>query len=126
MLVELEISDLALIERAELSFGPGLNVITGETGAGKSLLVGALELLLGEKPKTAIVRSGAARATVEGRFRVPAGASSVQRWARQYAPELLEDWDADPKTTERELALVPAQDALVAPGPRYEARPLAA
>lgn len=106
MLVELEISDLALIERAELSFGPGLNVITGETGAGKSLLVGALELLLGEKPKTAIVRSGAARATVEGRFRVPAGASSVQRWARQYAPELLEDWDADPKTTERELALV--------------------
>ncbi len=106
MLVELEISDLALIERAELSFGPGLNVITGETGAGKSLLVGALELLLGEKPKAALVRSGAARATVEGRFRVPAGASGVQRWARQYAPELLEDWDADPKATERELALV--------------------
>ncbi|MBM3989411.1 MAG: DNA repair protein RecN [Planctomycetes bacterium] len=106
MLVELEISDLALIERAELSFGPGLNVITGETGAGKSLLVGALELLLGEKPKTAIVRSGAARATVEGRFRVSAGATSVQRWARKHAPELLEDWDGDPKAPERELALV--------------------
>ncbi len=106
MLVELEICDLALIERAELSFGPGLNVITGETGAGKSLLVGALELLLGEKPKSAVVRSGATRASVEGRFRVPTASQSVRRWATQFAPELLEEWDADKAARELELHLV--------------------
>lgn len=107
MLVELVIRDLALIEHAELSFGAGLNVITGETGAGKSLLVGALELLLGEKPKSAVVRTGATRATIEGRFTVPAGAggASVSRWARKHAPELLEDWQGEGPGRERELIL---------------------
>lgn len=106
MLLELEITDLALIEHAELAFGPGLNVITGETGAGKSLLVGALELLLGEKPKSAMLRSGATRAKVEGRFRIDPGAASVHRWARRHAPELLEDWQAEGAGGVHELELV--------------------
>jgi len=72
MLQELCIENLALFERAEVAFGPGLNVITGETGAGKSLLIDALELLLGERPRASLVRKGAAEARVTGRFLVPA------------------------------------------------------
>jgi DNA repair protein RecN (Recombination protein N) len=71
MLVELSIRDLALIEAAELSFGPGLNVITGETGAGKSLVVGALDLVLGGRPRAGgggLVRAGASEARLEARF----------------------------------------------------------
>jgi DNA repair protein RecN (Recombination protein N) len=49
MLLELRIHNLALIERAEVQFGPGLNVLTGETGAGKSILIHALGLLVGER-----------------------------------------------------------------------------
>ena len=58
MLVDLSICDLALIERAELDFGLGLNVITGETGAGKSLLIDALELLRGQRARSGMVRAG--------------------------------------------------------------------
>ena len=107
MLVELVIRDLALIERAELALGAGLNVITGETGAGKSLLVGALELLIGTKPKAGIVRTGAERAGVEGRFVLPGGAASasVARWARRWMPQLLDDWRGDGVDEERELIL---------------------
>jgi DNA repair protein RecN (Recombination protein N) len=113
MLVELLIRDLALIERAELAFGPGLNVITGETGAGKSLLVGALELLLGERPRPGFVRGGAERATVEGRFAVAGGAASasVARWARRFQPELLEAWKRARGADERELILARALQA---------------
>lgn len=71
MLVELSIRDLALIEAAELAFGAGLNVITGETGAGKSLVVGALDLVLGGRPRAgagALVRAGAKEARLEARF----------------------------------------------------------
>jgi DNA repair protein RecN (Recombination protein N) len=105
MLVELVIQDLALIEHATLSFGPGLNVITGETGAGKSLLVGALELLLGTKPKPGRVRAGATRALVEGRFIIPsdAGGAAVARWARRNMPSLLEEWREQRAAEEREL-----------------------
>lgn len=74
MLLELSIQDLALIERAELALDEGLNVITGETGAGKSLLVASIELLLGQTPRGGAkqwVRSGAKEARVEGRFSMP-------------------------------------------------------
>lgn len=73
MLVELFVRDLALIERASLVFGPGLNAITGETGAGKSLLVEALELLLGQRARPGLVREGAGAAVVEARFELPDG-----------------------------------------------------
>jgi DNA repair protein RecN (Recombination protein N) len=68
MLVELRVENLLLIERAELRLGPGLNVITGETGAGKTMLAQALDLLLGGKARAGIVRPGAAEAWVEGVF----------------------------------------------------------
>ena len=68
MLDELHVRDLALIEEAWLEFGPGMTVLTGETGAGKTALLGALKLLLGERADTGAVRSGAAEALVEGRF----------------------------------------------------------
>ena len=66
MLLELRVENLLLIERAELRLGPGLNVITGETGAGKTMLAHALDLLLGGRSKAGIVRPGAAEAWVEG------------------------------------------------------------
>lgn len=68
MLLRLAISDFGLVERLELDFEAGLTTITGETGAGKSLLVGALGFLLGEKGSTELVRTGASRAVVEGIF----------------------------------------------------------
>jgi DNA repair protein RecN (Recombination protein N) len=68
MLSELRIENLLLIERAELRLDPGLNVITGETGAGKTVLAHSLDLLLGGRPRSGIVRPGAAEAWVEGAF----------------------------------------------------------
>ena len=73
MLRELRIENLLLIERAELRFGEGLNVITGETGAGKTVLAHSLDLLLGGKPRSAVVRPGTEEAWVEGAFEVPEG-----------------------------------------------------
>ena len=72
MLEELRVENLLLIERAELGLGPGLNVLTGETGAGKTVLAHALDLLLGGKPRSGIVRPGASEAYVEGVFALPA------------------------------------------------------
>lgn len=71
MLLELRIENLLLIERAELRLGPGLNVLTGETGAGKTVLTHSLDLLMGGKAKKGIVRAGAAEAWVEGVFDLP-------------------------------------------------------
>src|SRR5687767_11079287 len=70
MLTCLRIRDLAIIEQLELCFGPGLNVVTGETGAGKSIVVDALELLLGGRGKPELVRTGAPQAEVEALFEV--------------------------------------------------------
>ncbi len=71
MLRELRIENLLLIERAELRLGEGLNAITGETGAGKTVLAHSLDLLMGGKAKGNIVRPGAAEAWVEGVFDLP-------------------------------------------------------
>jgi DNA repair protein RecN (Recombination protein N) len=73
MLLELRIENLLLIERAELRPGPGLCAITGETGAGKTVLAHALDLLLGGKARSGIVRPGAREAYVEGVFALPPG-----------------------------------------------------
>src|SRR6201991_5369813 len=72
MLHELRVENLLLIERAELRPGEGLTAITGETGAGKTVLAHALDLLLGGKPRPGIVRPGASEAYVEGVFALPA------------------------------------------------------
>jgi DNA repair protein RecN (Recombination protein N) len=73
VLLELRIENLLLIERAELRPGDGLTAITGETGAGKTVLAHALDLLLGGKPRSGVVRPGASEAYVEGVFELPAG-----------------------------------------------------
>jgi DNA repair protein RecN (Recombination protein N) len=71
VLLELRVENLLLIERAELSLAPGLNVLTGETGAGKTVLAHALDLLLGGRARAGIVRPGAGEAYVEGVFELP-------------------------------------------------------
>jgi len=73
MLRELRIENLLLIERAELRLGEGLNAITGETGAGKTVLAHSLDLLMGGKARPQIVRPGAEEAWVEGVFELPRG-----------------------------------------------------
>jgi DNA repair protein RecN (Recombination protein N) len=89
MLEELRVENLLLIERAQLRLSPGLNVLTGETGAGKTVLAHALDLLLGGRARPGIVRPGAGEAYVEGVFelgvelaetlgeRLPAGAGEL-------------------------------------------------
>jgi DNA repair protein RecN (Recombination protein N) len=72
VLLELRVENLLLIERAELRLAPGLNVLTGETGAGKTVLAHALDLLLGGRARAGIVRPGAGEAYVEGVFELPA------------------------------------------------------
>src|SRR5438067_8709910 len=71
MLHELRIENLLLIERTELRFAPGLNAITGETGAGKTILAHSLDLLMGGRARPQIVCPGADEAYVEGAFALP-------------------------------------------------------
>ncbi|WP_321476596.1 DNA repair protein RecN [uncultured Paludibaculum sp.] len=71
MLVELVVENFAVVERLRLPLHAGLNALTGETGSGKSLMVDALTLLLGGRASSEMVRTGAARAFVSGRFEVP-------------------------------------------------------
>ena len=70
MLIELRIRDYAVIDDLTLEVGPGLSALSGETGAGKSIIVGALSLLLGERASSEVVRAGADRALVEAVFDV--------------------------------------------------------
>lgn len=72
MLEELRISNFAIIDELNLHFEPGLVILTGETGAGKSILVDALEALIGGKADTTYIRSGADKAIIEGDFLIPA------------------------------------------------------
>src|SRR5690349_24476141 len=68
MLLELRIRNFAIIEEAALAFGPGLNVLSGETGAGKTIILSALGLLLGGRASPELIRTDAKEATVEGLF----------------------------------------------------------
>jgi DNA repair protein RecN (Recombination protein N) len=76
MLAELRVRDLAIIESLDLTFGPGFNVLTGETGAGKSIIIDAVSLLLGDRASQDVVRAGAERTEVEGAFRLNPAASA--------------------------------------------------
>ncbi len=73
MLKELYIKNYALIDELTISFSTSLTVLSGETGAGKSIIVGALSLILGEKARTSSIRSGMENCTVEGRFEIESG-----------------------------------------------------
>ena len=75
MLERLSVCNLAIVEKAEAEFGPGLTVITGETGAGKSVLMGALDLVLGGRADASVVRDGAKEAEVEAVF----GGKTIRR-----------------------------------------------
>jgi DNA repair protein RecN (Recombination protein N) len=78
MLAELRVRDLAIIESLDLAFGPGFNVLTGETGAGKSIIIDAVSLLLGDRASQDVVRAGAERTEVEGVFQLhPAALARV-------------------------------------------------
>ena len=66
MLAELRLENYAVIDNVVIEFAAGLNLLTGETGAGKSILIDALGLLLGEKASSDVIRTGADRAVVEG------------------------------------------------------------
>jgi len=79
MLYELRVENLLLMERAELRLTPGLNVLTGETGAGKTLLAHALDLLLGGRARRGIVRPDAPEAYVEGVFALPSTLAGDER-----------------------------------------------
>jgi len=70
LIESLRVENIAILERADLEFGPGLNVLTGETGTGKSIVLGALALLAGGRASTESIRDGADAATVEAVFRI--------------------------------------------------------
>jgi DNA repair protein RecN (Recombination protein N) len=79
MLRFLRIRNLAVIESVEVEFEPGFNVLTGETGAGKSILVEAVGLLLGARASADLVRTGENQATIEAIFEQPGGVELVVR-----------------------------------------------
>ncbi len=90
MLQALRVKDYVLFERAEIEFGERLNVVSGETGAGKSLLLGAVELLLGGESSERLVRVGAEKAVIEGLFLLPPAV--LERLRREEAlPDALEE-----------------------------------
>ena len=90
MIEELRITDLGVIEHAEVQLSPGLTAITGETGAGKTMVLSGLALILGGRADAAVVRVGAERAGAEGRF-VLDPTSAVAERARDAGAELDED-----------------------------------
>lgn len=91
MLLELVVENYAVVENLRVRFHPGLNVLTGETGSGKSIVVDAVSLLLGGRASTEMIRSGAQRARVSGIFEKP----KAPRFA-----ELLEDAGIEPEDDE--------------------------
>ena len=94
MLTELRISGLGVIDEAVADFAPGLSVLTGETGAGKTMVVTGLRLLAGGRADPGRVRRGTDRAVVEGRFDL-AAAEMMDAEDRRELDELLEDTDVD-------------------------------
>jgi len=88
MLTELHISNLAIVDKLHIQFGPGFNVLTGETGAGKSILVDAIGLLLGGKGSVEMIRTGQEEATIEGFFELKEAANL--RFMRKWPLEISE------------------------------------
>jgi DNA repair protein RecN (Recombination protein N) len=92
MLIELHIDNFAIIDKLDLNFGPGLITFTGETGAGKSIIIDAVELLLGGRADVSMIRSGADRAIIESTFKIPGLSHSIIRSILE-REELFDDPD---------------------------------
>ncbi|MEA5567406.1 DNA repair protein RecN [Anabaena sp. UHCC 0399] len=88
MLLCLRIENFALIDQLELEFGAGLNVLTGETGAGKSIILDAIDAILGGKVSSRAIRTGTARAMVEGTF---ASTPPLAAWLTEQEIDLIDD-----------------------------------
>lgn len=86
MIVELTVENIAIIERAHIALGPGFTALTGETGAGKSLLIDAIELVLGERADSELVREGAAKASVSVVFDLSQNPTLLQICQEQGIP----------------------------------------
>src|SRR6267142_497452 len=96
VLKELRVRDLALVAESRVRFGPGLNLLTGETGSGKSLIVDALSLTLGARGGADQVRHGAERATVEGVFESGGAALVLQRELGKRSAARIDGRQANP------------------------------
>jgi DNA repair protein RecN (Recombination protein N) len=94
MLAELRIRNFAIIDQLELRFGPGLNILTGETGAGKSIIIDAVGLLLGDRAAGEWVRAGAELAEIEATFALPADAERAGEVRHLLEEQGLDDPDA--------------------------------
>lgn len=90
MLLSLRIQNFALIDKLELEFGAGLNVLTGETGAGKSIILDAIDVVLGGKVSHRMIRTGTERATVEATFRTDA---ALMTWLNEQEIDALDEGD---------------------------------
>jgi DNA repair protein RecN (Recombination protein N) len=90
MLMNLQVRDFAIVDRIDIEFDPGMTVLTGETGAGKSILVDALGLVLGERGSAQLVRDGAKRAEFAAEFNV-AKLSAVKAWLDDQALDVEDD-----------------------------------
>jgi DNA repair protein RecN (Recombination protein N) len=90
MLETLRIRDFALIDQVELDFRPGFNALTGETGAGKSILVDALNLVLGARGSAEVVRSGAEKASIEAVFRLDGASRRLHALLQEHEIDLDE------------------------------------
>jgi DNA repair protein RecN (Recombination protein N) len=99
MLLSLRIQNFALIDKLELEFGAGLNVLTGETGAGKSIILDAIDVALGGKVTNRLIRTGTERSLVEATFRADA---SLIAWLSEQEIDLLDEADL---VCSREIAL---------------------
>jgi len=88
MLLSLQIENFALIDQMELEFGNGLNVLTGETGAGKSIILDAIDATLGGKVTSRLIRTGTNRAIVEATFRLD---QALSAWLAEQEIELIDD-----------------------------------
>ncbi|MCQ2982724.1 MAG: AAA family ATPase, partial [Treponemataceae bacterium] len=91
MLEDIQIKDFALIDAASLDFNPGFTVLTGETGAGKSILIGALSFLLGGKGGTEVIRAGTHEARVSGTFFIEPAQKEARAWLEEHSIDLEDD-----------------------------------
>lgn len=112
MIKTLHISNYALIDQIDITFFPGLNIITGETGAGKSIILGALGLLLGGRADTKVVRDPNAKSVIEATFSA-GGYTSLQ----QFCEENDIDWDDDTVILRREISTTGRSRAFINDSP---------